>query len=79
MTDDRERERLRWQCRRGMLELDLMLQKFIARELEELTERECIVLKRLLRLPDDELLDYCYGRRAPHDLEVEALVRKIAR
>ena len=77
MTDDRERERLRWQCRRGMLELDLILQKFIVREFDQLTERECAVLKRLLNLPDDELLDYCYGRRSSDDSDVDALVRKI--
>lgn len=79
MADDRERERLRWQCRRGMLELDLILQRFIAHEFGQLTERECIILKRLLSLPDDELLDYCYGRRSADDSEVDALVRKIGR
>lgn len=78
MIDNRESERLRWQCRRGMLELDLMFQKFISQEFDKLTKRECAVLKRVLNFADDELLDYCYGRRSPADSEEEALVRKIA-
>lgn len=78
MIAHHERERLRWQCRRGMLELDLMLQKFIAREFDRLTDRECAVLRRMLDLPDGELLAYFYGRATSDDSEVQALVRKIA-
>lgn len=78
MSDDRDSERLRWQCRRGILELDLIFQKFISREFAKLSERERVVLKRVLDFADDELLDYCYGRRCPADSEVQALVRKIA-
>ncbi|HAT9136121.1 TPA: hypothetical protein JBB25_14525, partial [Legionella pneumophila subsp. pneumophila] len=32
--DNREKSRLLWKCRRGMLELDLLLQKFIANEID---------------------------------------------
>lgn len=78
MIDDRERERLRWRCRRGMLELDLLFQKFIRREFDRLTEREQLVLKRIVELGDNELLDYCYGRIVADDAEVQALVRRIA-
>lgn len=78
MTARRERERLRWRCRRGMLELDLLFQRFLAREFDRLTDRDTVVLSRILELPDNELLDYCYGRREPDDPEVNALVRRIA-
>ena len=78
MSDDRERERLRWQCRRGMLELDLLFQRFIAREFDRLTDRDIEVLTRILDLPDNELLEYCYGRRVPDDSDVKDLVHRIA-
>jgi antitoxin CptB len=76
---ERDHERLRWRSRRGLLELDLLFQSFLARELDRLDERECAVLQRLLELPDNDLLDYCYGRSEPDDPEVKALVRRIAR
>lgn len=78
MNNDRHRERLLWRCRRGMLELDLLFQRFIARDFEHLSEREYATLHRLLDLPDTDLLDYCYGRARPDDAELAALVRKIA-
>jgi succinate dehydrogenase flavin-adding protein (antitoxin of CptAB toxin-antitoxin module) len=78
VIDERERERLRWRCRRGLLELDLLFQRFMARELERLTDREHAALRRLLELPDNELLDYCHGRARLDDPELHALVRRIA-
>lgn len=78
LSDERERERLRWQCRRGMLELDLLLQKFVSKEFDRLGERERLVLRRVLDLPDGELMAYCLGQAVPDDPEVLALVRKIA-
>lgn len=78
MTDPRERERLRWRCRRGMLELDLLFQRFIAREFDRLTDYDAEVLSRILDLSDNELLEYCYGRRLPDDPDVRTLVQRIA-
>lgn len=78
MTDPRERERLRWRCRRGMLELDLLFQRFIAREFDRLTDHDLEVLSRVLDLPDNDLLEYCYGRRVPDDPDVKAFVHRIA-
>jgi succinate dehydrogenase flavin-adding protein (antitoxin of CptAB toxin-antitoxin module) len=77
IKDDRERERVRWRCRRGLLELDLLLQRFLERHYAALTEREHAALARLLELPDPELLDYCSGASQPDDPELQALVGKI--
>ena len=77
MIDSRARERLLWHCRRGMLELDLLLQKFIARDFDNLSEREYAALARLLESSDPELFDYCYGHAQPDDPELAALVRRI--
>lgn len=52
-----ELDRIRWNCRRGLLELDLILEKFLERHLERLTPGELESLKELLDYPDNDLLD----------------------
>lgn len=77
MIDVRERERLLWRCRRGMLELDLVLQRFIERDYAQLSDVELTTLARLLESPDPDLLDYFNGVAQPSDPELQALVRRI--
>jgi len=57
--------RLKWRCRRGLLENDLLIERFFARHGNELTQRMGQTLTRLMDLPDNELLDLLLGR---HDL-----------
>lgn len=47
--------RLRWRCRRGLLELDLVLGRFLDRYYGELSPGDLAVFCELLRLPDTEL------------------------
>lgn len=47
--------RLRWRCRRGMLELDLVLANFLQQHHAELTVQQCVELDELLNLPDQDL------------------------
>ena len=62
--------RLRWRCRRGMLENDLVLERFLARRGEDLTEDEVAALDRLLDLPDGDLWDVlCERAPAPPDVQ----------
>ena len=78
-TLDRMHDRLRWRCRRGMLELDLVLTAFLERHLEELDASRIETLKRLLELPDPELFDLVMGRVDPEgaqECELVALMRK---
>jgi antitoxin CptB len=77
MTDDRERERLRWRCRRGLLELDLMLEQAFAQHYDTLTPAERVVLATLLALEDTTLFSYMQGRENPPDSELSQLVRKL--
>ena len=79
MSVTREYERIRWHCRRGMLELDLVLNAFLERHLEELDASRIETLKRLLELPDPELFDLVMGRVDPEgaqECELVALMRK---
>ncbi len=61
--EDRLR-RLRWRCRRGLLELDLWLQRFAVTGLENLSDEECGVFEALLEEPDADLLAWLEGREA---------------
>ena len=73
---DRNLERLKWRSRRGLLELDLVFEKFWARE-PGLTPGEIAALERLLAMPDNDLLDLVMGRSETGDPEIRAVVDKL--
>jgi antitoxin CptB len=62
---DLERRRLRWRARRGMLENDLIIGRFLDREGDSLGIPEILALEALLDLPDNELMDLLLGRKDP--------------
>jgi len=68
--------RLRWRSRRGLLELDLVFERFWSSGVE-LAPKETQVLERLLAMPDNDLLDLVMGRTETGDPEVGALVQKL--
>jgi antitoxin CptB len=65
--------RLKWQCRRGLLELDLVLQKFVS----ALREEDVQPLMALLELPDNDLLDIVMGRSDRYDRRFEQTVARL--
>ena len=62
--DERALSKLRWRCRRGMLENDLLLERFFARA-EPVSEADAQGLDLLMELADNELLDIFLGREKP--------------
>jgi antitoxin CptB len=60
-----ELDRIRWRCRRGLLELDLVLARFVERNYAGLTSAERDVFKGLLERSDNELWDLLSGRADP--------------
>lgn len=68
---------LLWHCRRGMLELDLLLQPFAENGLAEMGAVGCLAFERLLEYPDQVLLDILMGRMAPTDQEIAHVVTQI--
>jgi antitoxin CptB len=68
---------LRWRCRRGMLELDLMLQAFVDKEFAQLSQQEKAVFDRLLDYPDQVMLELFMQQQISSDMEVGQLVKKI--
>lgn len=67
--------RIRWDCRRGLLELDLILEQFNTRYLAELDAVELARFRELLVLPDNDLLDLAMGRTAPPDRRFDTILR----
>jgi antitoxin CptB len=73
-ADDRTRERIRWHCRRGLLELDLVLNAFLERHFDGLDSANLEAFSRLLARTDPELLDLVMGHAQPTGWREEALV-----
>ena len=79
MVDERQLSRLRWRCRRGLLENDLILARFLDTRGDALTDGEITALDRLLELGDNELWDLLSGRQEPADATVAPLIQRIRR
>lgn len=56
-----EQRRLAWRCRRGMLELDIVLQRFVATYFNGLTLAEMAQFDAMLELPDNQFWDLIQG------------------
>ena len=70
-------ERLRWQCRRGMLELDLLLQAFLDNGYAQLDDSQKRLFIRVLDFEDQLLLDWLMGHVVPSDGRIIELVERI--
>ncbi|WP_119631877.1 FAD assembly factor SdhE [Methylocaldum marinum] len=68
---------LRWRCRRGMRELDLLLQRYLDHTYEHAPETEKSTFIRLLDEPDERLWRYFYADCTPVDSSLAELVLKI--
>jgi antitoxin CptB len=77
LMDDRTLERLKWKSRRGLLELDIVLERFWKRAGNEMNEKEAAALDRLLTLPDNDLLDLVMGRVDIPDAGLAAMLDKL--
>jgi antitoxin CptB len=76
-TPDPEGGRLLWHCRRGMKELDIVLERFVRARLAVASRAERGLLAQLLALPDPELAHYLLGGGTPRAAQLAALVTRI--
>ena len=74
---EHERARLRWQCRRGMRELDLLLQDFMDLHYDVISPEDQESFRTILNLPDQLLLEYLLGRITPSDPAVAHVIKQI--
>ena len=67
----------RWQCRRGMLELDLLLNNFVEKRVDMLDAQQRQTFELLLSYPDQTLLDLLLGNSVSSDPSISVIVRQI--
>ena len=73
-----ETRRLLWRCRRGMKELDILLERFARERYEAAPAAQKRAFARLLELPDPDLADYFFGHATPDEPELARLTQLIA-
>jgi antitoxin CptB len=65
LIDERSLSKLKWRCRRGLLENDLFIERFFERHEARLTMRHAAALNELMDLGDNDLLDLLLRRKEP--------------
>ncbi len=65
LLDERSLSKLRWRCRRGLLENDLFVERFFRHHEETITTRQAAGLLALMDLADNDLLDLLLARKEP--------------
>ncbi|MBU1213750.1 MAG: succinate dehydrogenase assembly factor 2 [Gammaproteobacteria bacterium] len=67
-------ERVRWRCRRGMLEMDILLGRFVERYYPQLDEEQRQIFDELLDLPDTDLWDLVRGDKEPEQTRLREVL-----
>lgn len=68
---------MKWACRRGMLELDVLLLPFLEQAFDELTDQQKETFERLLTCDDPDLFAWAMGHKHCEDPELAAMVETI--
>ncbi len=71
------RSKVRWQCRRGMRELDVLLLGFFDARYDTLSKKEKNTFLSLLSYPDNELLEWLMARSKPKDSGLNHVITQI--
>lgn len=69
--------KLKWQCRRGVLELDVLLERFLVEKYPSLSHNEQMMFAKLLSCNDQELLSWFFDEEAFVPSEFNDLLKKI--
>lgn len=77
MDDEAELRKLRWRCRRGMRELDQLLERWLEREWRQSPTARRAVFLRILDSEDDRLWRWFLGHEQSPDARLDALVQRI--
>lgn len=70
-------QQLHWQCRRGMRELDILMNNYLDKHYLQATENEQQLFQQLVQLPDEQLYHYLIGTKQASDTKLAALIVKI--
>jgi antitoxin CptB len=69
--------RLKWACRRGMLELDVLFMPFVEEAFEDLSDNQKIIFERLLTCDDPDLYAWFMGHQKCDDQELKSMIQTI--
>ncbi|MEA3108391.1 MAG: antitoxin CptB [Gammaproteobacteria bacterium] len=70
--------KLRWRCRRGMRELDVLLTRYVDEEYRTAAPEQQEAFRRLLEMQDPVMYAYFLGRERPPDAVLASLIARIA-
>jgi antitoxin CptB len=74
-----EMSRLRWMCRRGMKELDVVLTRYLDERYADSSDAEQALFRQLLQMPDPDLYDLLLRRTRTDDAELARLLQVLRR
>lgn len=77
MSELMTKPRLRWACRRGMLELDVLLGPFVEQGYDALSLEQKHIFERLLAADDPDLFAWFMGHAKSSDADLQAMVQLI--
>ncbi len=69
--------KLKWHCRRGMRELDVLLERYLAREYADAPPAQKAAFETLLSLQDPEILELISGRVVADDIGLRDVVKRL--
>jgi antitoxin CptB len=76
-VDAKDLSRLRWRCRRGMRELDVLLLRYLDREFPAAAPSARSAFERLLSAQDPEILDLLAGRLVVEDVALNEVIQRL--
>jgi antitoxin CptB len=74
---DMDMTRLKWQCRRGMLELDLLLESFLETQYPLLDKEQKHQFREMLEIPDPELYAFLMGKKKTKDGLLDDIIKQV--
>ena len=72
-----KKSRILWRCRRGIKEMDIVLQDFIKNSYDELNNENKSAFSKLLEEQDLDILNWILGKDKPEDTELIEIIKKI--
>jgi antitoxin CptB len=76
-TGSQELGELRWRCRRGMKELDVLLMRYVEEQFCGASNAHQEAFRALLEAPDPVIYAYCLGREPPPTALLSSLIERI--
>jgi antitoxin CptB len=78
MTEVLSAGKIRWRCRRGVRELDVLLTRFLDQSYDTLSNSQKIAFCKLLEVQDPIIMDWIFARSSLDDNDLQEIVRQLA-